>query len=77
MLIIIRDKDGNFVTCEARWVLQGFLDKQKDDQQTDSPTASRPGFRLLCQFAASMLYDLFQCLAGHPVHKIVAEDFKV
>ena len=48
VLTIKRDKDGNFVKCKARWVLQGFLDKQKDEQQTDSPTSSRPGFRLAC-----------------------------
>ena len=36
-----------------------FLDKQKDQQQTDSPTASRPGFRLACQFAANNEHDLY------------------
>ena len=59
VLTVKRDKDGKFVKCKARWVLQGFLDKQKDDQQTDSPTASRPGFRLSCQFAANGLHDVY------------------
>ena len=59
VLTIKRDKDGNFVKVKARWVLQGFLDKQKDQQQTDSPTASRPGFRLACQFAANSNHDLY------------------
>ena len=35
------------------WVLRGFQDRQKDAQQTDSPTSTRPGLRLLCQNAAS------------------------
>ena len=59
VLTVKRDKDGNFLKCKARWVLQGFLDKQKDDQQTDSPTASRPGFRMACQFAANGNHDLY------------------
>ena len=32
VLTIKRDKDGNFVKAKARWVLQGFLGKQKIDQ---------------------------------------------
>ena len=59
VLTIKRDKDGKFVKCKARWVLQGFLDKQKDEQQKDSPTSSRPGFRLACQYAANKLLDLY------------------
>ena len=59
VLTIKRDKNGNFLKVKARWVLQGFLDKQKDDQQTDSPTSSRPGFRLACQYAANHLFDLY------------------
>ena len=58
VLTIKRDKDGNFAKAKARWVLQGFLGKQKREKQTDSPTASRPGFRLACQFAANSMYDL-------------------
>jgi hypothetical protein len=57
VLTIKRDKDGNFVKCEARWVLRGFQDKQKFDQQTDSPTATRPGIRLACQFAVNNSYE--------------------
>ena len=34
-------------------MLRGFQDRQKDAQQTDSPTSTRPGLRLLCQNAAS------------------------
>jgi hypothetical protein len=57
VLTIKRDKEGNFQKCKARWVLRGFQDKQKFDQQTDSPTATRPGFRLACQLAANHQWD--------------------
>ena len=50
---IKRDRDGKFQRCKARWALRGFQDRQKDDQQTDSPMSTRPGLRLLCQNAAS------------------------
>ena len=53
-----RDKQGNFQKCKARWVLRGFQDKQKSEQQADSPTATRPGFRLVCQLAASWLWHI-------------------
>ena len=53
VLTIKRDKEGNFQKCKARWVLRGFQDKQKNDQQTDSPTVTRPGFRLACQLCAT------------------------
>ena len=53
-----RDKDGNFQKCKARWVLRGFQDAQHWDLQTDSPTSTRPGFRLQCQAAANYNYDL-------------------
>ena len=58
VLTVKRDKQGNFLKCKARWVLRGFQDKQKYEQQTDSPTATRPGFRLACQQAASRLWHL-------------------
>merc|ERR1711953_211796 len=58
VLTIKRDKDGNFEKCKARWVLRGFLDKQGNTIQTDSPTATRPGFRLTCQVAANNYWDL-------------------
>ena len=45
VLTIKKNKDGNFLKCKARWVLKGFQDRQKDTQQTDSPAASRSGFR--------------------------------
>ena len=53
------DKDGNFLKCKARWVLKGFQDKQKDTQQTDSPAASRAGFRCATQLAANKRWNLF------------------
>ena len=53
VLTVKLDKDGKFQKVKARWVLRGFQDKQKWDQQTDSPTATRPGFRLCCQLAAN------------------------
>ena len=59
VLTVKTDKEGNFDKCKARWVLRGFQDKQKDDQQTDSPTSTRPGFRMTCQLAASKGWDLF------------------
>ena len=59
VLTVKRDKDGKFVKCKARWVLKGFQDKQKLDQQTDSPTSTRPGFRMTCQLAANKGWDLF------------------
>ena len=58
MLTIKRNKDGNFLKTKARWVLRGFQDRQKDSQQTDSPAASRPGFRLAVQTAANNWWDL-------------------
>jgi len=58
VLTVKRDKDGNFLKCKARWVLRGFLDKQVWHIQTDSPTSTRPGFRLQCQAAASNQWDL-------------------
>ena len=58
VLTIKRNPDGSFQKCKARWVLRGFLDKQKDEQQTDSPTATRPGFRLACQLAAINGWDI-------------------
>ena len=54
VLTLKRDKDGNFLKGKARWVLRGFLDRQKDTQQTDS----RPDFRLAIQLAANKLWDL-------------------
>ena len=59
VLTIKRDKEGNYLKCKARWVLRGFQDKQKNDQQTDSPAASRPGFRLAASAAATNKLDLY------------------
>ena len=39
-------------------MLRGFQDRQKDEQQTDSPTATRPGFRCTCQKAANELWTV-------------------
>ena len=57
VLTIKRDKEGNFEKCKARWVFRGFLDRQGNTIQTDSPTATRPGFRLTCQVAANNYWD--------------------
>ena len=57
-LNIKRDKEGNFEKCKARWVLRGFLGRQGNTIQADSPTATRPGFRLTCQVAANNYWDL-------------------
>eukprot|EP00435_Cladocopium_sp_Y103_P033159 s1063_g8.t1 len=60
VLTVKKDKDGNFQKCKARWVLKGFQDKQKNPQQTDtdSPAASRAGFRCAAQLAANAQWDL-------------------
>ena len=59
VLTVKKDKDGKFLKCKARWVLKGFQDKQKDSQQTDSPAASRSGFRCATQQAANLGWDLY------------------
>ena len=58
VLTVKRDKNGNFQKCKARWVLRGFQDTQHWDLQTDSPTSTRPGFRLQCQAAVNNNYDI-------------------
>ena len=58
VLTIKRDKEGNFLKIKARWVLRGFQDRQVWDLQTDSPTSTRPGFRLQCQIAANWQWDI-------------------
>ena len=58
VLTLKKTKEGQFQKCKARWVLRGFQDKQKDWQQTDSPTSTRPGFRAVCQLAASNRWPL-------------------
>ena len=52
VLTIKVDKDGQFKKFKARWVCRGFQDAQKYDLQTDSPTATRYGFRGIaaCRF---------------------------
>ena len=55
VLTVNRDKDGKFVKCKARWVLKCFQDKQKLDQQTDSPTSTIPGFRMTCLLVANKI----------------------
>ena len=47
-----------FKKFKARWVCRGFQDAQKYDLQTDSPTATRYGFRVASQHAASVYWDL-------------------
>ena len=58
VLTLKRDKDGNFLKTKACWVLQGFQDKQKNDQQTDSPAASRSGFRLAIQAIKAGIFHM-------------------
>ena len=58
VLTIKVDKDGQFKKFKARWVCRGFQDAHKYDLQTDSPTATRYGFRVASQHAASMYWDL-------------------
>jgi len=58
VLTIKRTPDGTFEKCKARWVLRGFQDRQKWDQQTDSPTATRPAFRLGCQHIVNNQWNM-------------------
>ena len=58
VLTIEVDKDEQFKKFKARWVCRGFQDAQKYDLQTDSPTATRYGFRVASRHAASMYWDL-------------------
>ena len=59
VLIVKKDKDGKSLKCNARWVLKAFQAKQGDSQQTDSPAASRSGFRCATQQAANLGWGLF------------------
>ena len=59
VLTVKVDKNGYFSKFKARWVCRGFQDKYAWDQQTDSPTATRYGFRLVAQCAANRYWDLF------------------
>ena len=59
VLIVKKDKDGKFLKCNARWALKAFQAKQRDSQQTDSPAASRSGFRCATQQAANLGWGLF------------------
>ena len=52
VLTVKVDKNGYFSKFKARWVCRGFQDKFAWDQQTDSPTATRYGLRLVAQCAA-------------------------
>ena len=47
VLTVKVDKNGYFSMFKTRWVCRGFQDKFAWDQQTDSPTATRYGFRWL------------------------------
>ena len=58
VLTVKRNQDGSLAKCKARWVLRGFQDQQIWDLQTDSPTQTRPGFRLQCQAAANNDWDI-------------------
>ena len=58
VLTVKVDKNGKFQKFKARWVCRGFQDRHGWEQQTDSPTATRYGFRLVCQHAADHLWDL-------------------
>ena len=59
VLTVKVDKNGFFSKFKARWVCRGFQDKHAWQQQTDSPTATRYGFRLVAQCDANNYWDLF------------------
>ena len=58
VLTVKRDKEGKIEKCKACWVLRGFQDTDGDWLQTDSPTTTRPGFRLQIQAATDNNWDL-------------------
>lgn len=58
-LTLKRDKDGSFLKCKARWFPRGLENKQKQQQQTNSPAASRSGFRCATEVAANRRWSLF------------------
>ena len=58
VLTVKREPNGTSIKAKARWVLRGFQDRQKWVQQTDSPTSTRPAFRLGCQQSAIMQWGL-------------------
>jgi hypothetical protein len=55
------DKDGQFKRSRLDGYVEFCQDAQKYDSQTqiDNPTATRYGFRVASQHAASMCWDLF------------------
>ena len=53
VLTVKVDKNGYLSKFKARWVCRGFQDKHAWEQQTDSPTATRYGFRLVAQSTIS------------------------
>ena len=66
VLTLKRDKDGNFLKTKARWVLRGFQDKQKNDQNIfhmDLKTAFLQGEAydqsrdIICQIPPEMGYS--------------------
>ena len=59
VLTVKVDNNGYFSKFKARWVCRGFQDKRAWEQQTDSPTATGYGFRLVAQCAANNFWDLF------------------
>ena len=59
VLTVKVDQSGYFSKFKARFVCRGFQDKHAWEQQTDSPTATRYGFRLVAQSAANNFWDLF------------------
>ena len=59
VLTVKVDKNGYCSKFKARWVCRGFQDKHAWEQQTDSLTATRYGFRLVAQCAANNFWDLF------------------
>ena len=59
VLTVKVDKNDYFSKFKGGWVCRGFQDKFAWDQQTDSPTATRYGFRLVAQCAANHYWDLF------------------
>ena len=51
-------KRRKFPYDKGTWMLRGFQDRQKNDQQTDSPAALRGGFRFAIQAAANKGWNI-------------------
>lgn len=62
ILTVRSGMDGTFQICKGSWALRCVQDNQARGETTESPTASRPYVRLVCQHTAS---EGWRCLHNH------------